>query len=459
MKKILIIEDDINLGQMLSLHFEDQGLRPQHVPSCDKARQAVLHSNYDLVLLDQQLPDGNGIDLLPELISQNPQRPVIMMTGHHDLELAISAIKTGAADFIHKPLNTSELQQAVDKCLERSDIDDLEANETSTALPSLSRDLIGKSNAMLAVSKEIALSAQSNASILITGESGTGKELIAKLIHQHSSRSDQPFIAINCAAIVDTLLESELFGHEKGAFTGATGRKPGKFELANHGTLFLDEIGELALPLQAKLLRTLQEQTVEPVGSTQSMNIDVRVIAATNKDLHRLSQDKQFREDLIYRLNVIHIQIPPLRQRNEDIPLLAQALLEKSCTELDQPLPRITPEYIEILKQYPWPGNVRELGNVMTQSLLHCRGQQLTAELLSDLGETKITGQSNPTSTQPPDAGFKPGKLVTLEEMEAEYIQKVLDHTGGHKTNSCKILDISRPALDRKIQKYNLRLS
>jgi len=453
MRKILIIEDDINLGQMLSLHFEEEGFRTQHVPSCEQARDAIAHSFYDLILLDQQLPDGNGIDLLSELIEQNAERPVIMMTGHHDLELAITAIKDGAADFIHKPVKTADLQAAVDKALRTYDSNTGQGTTTADdAVPrlNLSKDLVGKSAAMLAVSKEIALSAQSSASILITGESGTGKELIAKLIHQHSSRSEQPFIAINCAAIVDSLLESELFGHEKGAFTGATGRKPGKFELAENGTLFLDEIGELALPLQAKLLRTLQEQTVEPVGSTKSIRINVRVIAATNRDLYQMARNNQFREDLIYRLNVINIQIPPLRKRKEDIPLLAQALLEKSASELGKPAPQISSEFLAQLQQQEWPGNVRELGNTMMHALLHCRSQTLTPDLLAkqaDMPDELVTESSS-------DQQF-----VTLEELEAQHIQKVLTHTGGHKTNSCRILGISRPALDRKIEKYGLSIS
>ncbi len=453
MKKILIIEDDINLGQMLSLHFEEEGFRTQHVPSCEQARDAITHSFYDLILLDQQLPDGNGIDLLTELIAQNADRPVIMMTGHHDLELAITAIKNGAADFIHKPVKTVDLQAAVNKAMHTYETNMAQDTATSdAAVPglNLSKELVGKSAAMLAVSKEIALSAQSSASILITGESGTGKELIAKLIHQHSSRAEQPFIAINCAAIVDSLLESELFGHEKGAFTGATDRKPGKFELAENGTLFLDEIGELALPLQAKLLRTLQEQLVEPVGSTSSIKINVRVIAATNRDLYQMARNNQFREDLIYRLNVINIQIPPLRKRKEDIPLLAQALLEKFASEAGRAAPKISPDFIEQLQQQDWPGNVRELGNTMMHALLHCRSQTLTPDLLAAHRDTVNQPVTETSST---------GQFLTLEELEAQHIQKVLTHTGGHKTNSCRILGISRPALDRKIEKYGLSLS
>jgi len=447
-KKILIIEDDINLGQMLSLHFEDEGLKTQHVPSCEKAREALAHSVYDLVLLDQQLPDCLGIDLLEEITRLTPPPPVIMMTGHHDLELAITAMTKGAADFIHKPVKTSDLQSSVNKVMAEQALHlDTETSNESDDL-NLSRDLIGKSSAMLAVSKEIALSAQSSASVLITGESGTGKELVAKLIHDHSERAPQPFIAVNCAAIVDNLLESELFGHEKGSFTGATQRKPGKFELAENGTLFLDEIGELALPLQAKLLRTLQEQTIEPVGATSTKPINVRVIAATNRDLFQMSRDKLFREDLIYRLNVINIQIPPLRKRKEDIPLLAKALLEKAGLQLNKPAAQLSNDALLKLMAYDWPGNVRELGNIMTQALLHTRSNRITADNLL-LGNIENSPDEQPAAEV---------ELLTLEEVEARHIQQVLNHTNGHKTNSCKILAISRPALDRKIEKYKLKV-
>lgn len=449
-QKILIIEDDINLGQMLSLHFEDDGFKTHHVPSCEKAREAIQHSLYDLILLDQQLPDGLGIDLLDHLLSADHRAPVIMMTGHHDLQLAIQAITKGASDFIHKPIETSALQASVEKVLKISQAQSSSQKTLFSQDESFSRDLVGKSSAMLAVSKEIALSAQSNATVLITGESGTGKELVAKLIHQHSLRKNKAFIAVNCAAIVDTLLESELFGHEKGAFTGATERKPGKFELAENGTLFLDEIGELALPLQAKLLRALQEQVIEPVGSTQPKKIDVRVIAATNRDLFQMSQDKTFREDLIYRLNVINIQIPPLRKRKEDIPLLTQALLERAATQLNQPAPGITQDSIDYLCSREWPGNVRELNNTLIQAFIHSRGQPITLEILkpdSAAAQTQAGIDEHPNEP-----------LLSLDEMEARHIQKVLDHTRGHKSNSCKILGISRPALDRKITKYRLRV-
>ena len=306
--RLLIIEDDPALREMLSLHFEDQGMQVSSAATCAQAREQAGSDALDLILLDQQLPDGLGIDLLPELLNLQPGVALIMMTGQHGLELAIEAIKLGAAEFIHKPIQTAALQQAVEKALARRQPDATECPPPE--LPK--RDLIGRSAAMLEVSKQIALAAGSTASVLIHGESGTGKEVVARLIHQHSGRSGA-FVALNCAAIVDTLLESELFGHEKGAFTGADRQKAGKFELADKGTLFLDEVAELALPLQAKLLRTLQERVVERVGGSATIPVDVRIIAASHRALFQQVEQGAFREDLAYRLKVIDIQPPPAR--------------------------------------------------------------------------------------------------------------------------------------------------
>ena len=277
-RRLLIIEDDPALSQMLALHFEDQGFDVEQAGNCSDGAAQAGAAAFDLILLDQQLPDGEGIDLLPRLVTQAPDTAIVMMTGQHDLELAIHAIKAGARDFVHKPLNTEALQQTIDKVLAR-DEPEVESAVAASAAPL--RELVGRSAAMLAVSKQIALCAGNSANVLISGESGTGKEIVARLIHQHSGRGGA-FIAVNCAAIVDTLLESELFGHEKGAFTGADRSKPGKFELAEDGTLFLDEIAELAPPLQAKLLRALQERTIERVGGTmevqQSDRVDVTAL-------------------------------------------------------------------------------------------------------------------------------------------------------------------------------------
>jgi len=286
---------------------------------------------------------------------------------------------------------------------------------------------------------------------LIQGESGTGKEVVARLIHQHSGRSGA-FVAVNCAAIVDTLLESELFGHEKGAFTGADKAKPGRFELAQGGTLFLDEIGELAMPLQAKLLRAIQERVIEHVGGTEPIEVDVRVVAATHRDLFALAAEGAFREDLAYRLNVINIELPPLRNRGEDIPLLSEALLEKIAHQHERPAPALEKAAIEKLCRYTWPGNVRELENVLTQAMIRARDSNIGADHVRFLREP---ADAMASVAEPAEGVLA---LRSLEEVEAEHIQRVLAHTGGHKGNTCDILGISRPALDRKILKYKLKI-
>lgn len=448
-KQILIIEDDPALSQMLTLHFEDQGFSVHTAASCATGTDLAAAHPVDLILLDQQLPDGNGIDLLPQLLKLQPAAALIMMTGQHDLELAIHAIKAGARDFVHKPLNTDALQHTVDEVLAaHAAHDELEA---PTPAPPI-RDLVGRSSAMLAVSKQIALCAGNSANVLISGESGTGKEIVARLIHQHSGRRGA-FIAVNCAAIVDTLLESELFGHEKGAFTGADKAKPGKFELAQDGTLFLDEIAELAPPLQAKLLRALQERTIERVGGTQLVEVNARIVAATHGDLFARARDGSFREDLAYRLNVIDIELPPLRERAEDIPLLAAALLERSALQqqIESP-PALSRAALTRLQQHDWPGNVRELENVLTQAMVFARDGRIDAEHI------RLKGQAASAASRAPTAPDEQAPLGSLAEVEAAHIQRVLDHTAGHKGRSCEILGISRPALDRKIDKYALTL-
>ena len=447
--RVLIIEDDLALNQMLVMHFEDLGCDVLSAQRCEAGLALATGQAVELILLDQQLPDGEGIDLLPRLLQVQPDAAVVMMTGQHDLELAIQAIKTGAREFVHKPLKVNTLQATVDKVLAQRGTTTRTQAETPTTPV---RDLIGRSDAMLEVSKQIALSAANTATVLIHGESGTGKEVVARLIHQHSNRKGS-FIAINCAAIVDTLLESELFGHEKGAFTGADRTKPGKFELAEDGTLFLDEIAELAPPLQAKLLRALQERMVERVGGTTSIEVNARIIAATHQDLFVRAQAGAFREDLAYRLNVIGIELPPLRDRPDDIPLLAVALLDKAARQHDQMPPRLTENTLEALQRYSWPGNVRELENVLTQAMVLARDGEIMENHLR-FRQAPGTPPGNTVQPMPDDALV----LRSLEEVEAEHIQRVLNHTGGHKGRSCDVLGISRPALDRKIQKYGLSL-
>jgi DNA-binding NtrC family response regulator len=466
-RQLLIIEDDLALSEMLGMHFEDLGFAVTRADRAQAGLEQLRAGRFDLVLLDQQLPDGVGSELISLLLDPDPELPILMMTGKHDLELAIEAIQRGAADFVHKPIQIDDLQQAVERLLREREA----VTETHTTQPSPeadeepARDLIGRSEAMLAVSKAIAHSARSNATVLISGESGTGKEVVARLIHQYSGRSG-PFVAVNCAAIVDSLLESELFGHERGAFTGAHARKQGRFELASNGTLFLDEIGELAPALQAKLLRVLQERVFERVGGSEPIRTNARVVAATNRNLLAEAKAGRFREDLVYRLDVIQIRMPALRERLEDLPLLVNALLARVAQRLERPCPSITDAALRHLGSYDWPGNVRELENLLTQALLQARHATITPELLalrsSERGAAVLTGASaglgarraqNPAATTGGNTALR-----NLDAVAAEHIQRVLEHTGGHKGRSCEILGISRPALDRKIEKYGLRV-
>jgi len=442
--RLLIVEDDAALNQIVALHFEDQGLTTESVLTCADALAAIERHTPDLVLMDMQLPDGTGLELLKKLQPRFPELPVVIMTGQHDLELAIDAIKAGAVDYLHKPVKTDALQETVFKALKRA--------VPAPAIPAPDkdlpqRDLIGRSAAMLEVSKAIALSAETSANVLITGESGTGKEVVANLIHQYSNRRG-PFVALNCAAIVDSLLESELFGHEKGAFTGADARRIGRFEAARDGTLFLDEVGELALPLQAKLLRALQERRFQRVGGGDEISLHARLIAATNRDLVKEVAEGNFREDLLYRLNVISIHLPPLRERPEDIPLLAEALMKKISRQIEKPALPFADQTLHRLAGYSWPGNVRQLENVLTRALVQARGSLITPDLLEIPNEPP----------QPAGSEIAALDLRSLDEVEAEHIQKVLDQTQGHKGRTCDILGISRPALDRKIDKFALRV-
>ena len=443
--RILLVEDDSALAQILSMHFEELGHEVHVTPTLALAHNKIVEQQPDLIILDQGLPDGKGYDFLCQMMTEGLKATTIMMTAEHDLELAIAAVKAGAFDFIHKPIKTEALDYTVRRALEHQCLSrQVKALSDLNQAPDTQPRLLGQSQVMLNISKEIALIADSPARVLITGESGTGKELVARAIHHHSSRSG-PFMAVNCAALVDNLLESELFGHERGAFTGATQRKPGKFELAANGTLFLDEIGEMAQPLQAKLLRVLQDGSFERLGGTQQLHSNTRVIAATNRDIAHEIQQNRFREDLYYRLNTLQIHLPPLRERNEDIPIISAGLLQRICRNEGKPILQLTPNALRLLQQYDWPGNIRELENILTQAIIRVRGQIIDSQHLS-LDFNREPTANNDTDIEP----------KSLTKMEAEHIRKVLAYCNNHKGNSCRILGISRPALDRKIERYGL---
>ena len=465
MANILVVEDDPTLREVLEMQVEDMQHQPTGVATIAAAREQLEHSCPDLVLLDQQLPDGTGLELLHEMHGRPCMPPVIMITGVRDTDIAILAMKEGAYDFIRKPMDASELSSSVSQVLDQS----LAARRVAAAevQPDTDADsdaaplretpgLIGESPAITTIAKTIGKVAMTNATVLITGESGTGKEVVARAIHHHAGR-DGRFIPINCSAIVETLLESELFGHEKGSFTGAVARKQGKFEVAANGTLFLDEIGEMAVGLQAKLLRVLQERSFTRVGGNAPIRSSARIIAATNRDLAAMVEQKLFREDLYFRLNVITLELPPLRERLEDLPLLVDHLLLKIQQQVHKRVTHIAKDAWSMLRAYAWPGNIRELENVLTRAVILAPGDVLTRDLFG-----LVPPAQDPVVITVPGVGagsrVNPAgpELVTLEELERRQVAAILEYTHWNKGRSCEILGITRPTLDRKIGKYRL---
>ena len=443
---ILIVDDDAALAEMLQMHADDLGYKTDMVHSGAGARDFLDKTPTRLVLLDQHLPDTLGLKLLGWIKQTHPKTDVVMVTGFHEMELVITAMKAGALDYIHKPIDTDKLDEVLKGALKKRR-EDL-ALKTAPPVPeSKTPDIIGTSPAMVEVGKKIATAAQNSAPVLIRGASGTGKELVAKAVHTHSGMGGD-FVAVNCASIVETLLESELFGHEKGAFTGAESTKKGRFEVAEDGTLFLDEIGEMSPHLQAKLLRVLQEQTFERVGGTTSIKTNARIIAATHRDLGKMVKEGTFREDLLYRLDVIGINLPPLIERKADFAPLLSHLLMRLNLSLGKNIKGITADGLAALESRPWAGNVRELENTLTRIAAHTRNDVIT---LSDVKKGADTQPNTPAPTQASGP-----RLTSLEEVEKEHILAVYEATNNHKGKTCEILNISRPALDRRLKKWNI---
>lgn len=448
---LLIIEDNHSLRELLKAQLleadEDRPpFRVEAAATVAEARRILKETNPALILCDMRLPDGNGIELIPELKELSGQAPVVIMTAHSDLESTIRAMKNGAFDYLPKPFSPGEVELVLRRALDLRRQTRLAAVlAVDTSSPGLYGDIVAESPQMKAVIKQVGKIAASRATVLIQGESGTGKELIARVIHDYSSDDPKPFVGINCSAIVDTLLESELFGHEKGAFTGAHQAKYGRFELAEDGTIFLDEIGEMSLPLQAKLLRVLQEREFERVGGVQRLPLRARIIAATNRDLEQEVREKRFRADLYQRLKVVTVDLPPLRERPEDIPKLVQRLLARIGSRVGKKITHVSEDLIHALQELPWPGNVRELENSLTRAVVLAPGETLLRE--------HFPFQSQPA---PPVVREAPAPLLSLEEAEKITIRRALEACGWHKGNACEILGITRPTLERKIQKFGL---
>ncbi len=455
--KILVIDDDQSICETLQLYLSEEGYEVHTASTGTEGLNKAVQVSPDLIILDIRLPDIDGFTVLEDLKEDDEDVKVIMITAHHDMDTTIRAMKEGAFDYIHKPINIDELEISLQKALKtiatEKKIDGL---LTEPSRDFKVGDIIGTGKAMGEIFKIIGVVSQSKATVLIEGESGTGKELIAKVIHNNTAKNE-PYIAVNCSAIVETLLESELFGHEKGSFTGAISRKLGKFELAGSGTVFLDEISEMSVNLQAKRLRVLQELEFERVGGKDRVKVRARIIAATNKDLKTLVKEGKFRDDLYYRLNIVTIHIPPLRERREDIPLLIDYLLKKINRDLHKNVVGVSKEMMEIFLKYPWPGNVRELENLLVRAVVVAKGQILGVsdfpDLLGGYAQAQMGdafGERDVIRTR------EDGKILTLDEVEERHIRKVIAIIGKNKGEICETLGISRPTLERKLEKYRI---
>jgi len=444
MKSVLIIDDDPLIRKTLSSHLAKQGFEVYLAEDGDEGIQKFAEFRPELVLLDVRLPGLDGIEVLRRIKERNKKAYVLVMTAFDDMKTTVEAIKLGAFEYLVKPLNFIDLDLTVAKAIQVKALEEKVSYLVEERQKEYTIDnIIGHSHQIREVFKLIGSVANTRTNILIQGESGTGKELVAKAIHYSSPFRDEPFIVINCSAISDTLLESELFGHAKGAFTDAVAETKGKFEIAGKGTLFLDEIGDISPNLQSKLLRVIESRDFMKVGGEKVLKTEARLIAATNHDLKSLISKGQFREDLFYRLKVVEIFLPPLRDRKEDIPELVAYLLEKINRELRKTVRKVPPEVMTLLQEMPWKGNVRELENALTRAVILAKGDVVLKENLP----------LESTEKKP-----YPADLVPLEEVEKNYIQHVLNATQGSKTKASQILGISRPTLDKKIKEYKLQV-
>jgi DNA-binding NtrC family response regulator len=444
---LLVVDDDAAMRQMLASLFKDRGYEVDEAASAKEALERARDAELDAVLSDIRMPGKTGIEMVGELRGLRPGTPVILMTAFGSIDSAVEAMRAGAFDYITKPFEPDAVLLTVERALEHRELEE-ENRRLRRAVDRTSAfgDLIGASPVMREIFALIRRIAHTRSSVLITGESGTGKEVVARTIHYHGSRAERPFIPINCTAIPEGLLESELFGHVRGAFTGAHTSKRGLFEKANSGSLFLDEIGDMGLGLQSKLLRVLQDREIRPVGGTQSVKVDVRIITATNKELETEIETGRFREDLYYRLNVIPIHIPPLRERREDIPALVDAFVRRHA----EGQPRaVSQEALAVLQVRPWKGNARELENVIERALALCDAPTLGVEDLP-LDDRGPSPDEDPATALLESAA---GRRLPLRELEDRYIEQILRTTRGNKVQAARILGIDRKTLYRRAER------
>lgn len=454
-EKIIVADDEQSMREFLEIMLTKEGYKVSLASNGEDVLKLIDNDVFDLALLDIRMPRLDGISTLKRIKAISPETIVIMITAYASTDTAIRAMKEGAYDYITKPFKIDEIKMIIKNALEKSNL-----QKENILLKKVVKDrfhfnnIIGQSPKMLAIYELLEKVAPTKTNVLITGESGTGKELVAKAIHFNSPRREKPFVTLNCGAIPESLIESELFGHMKGAFTDAIHTKKGLFEIADGGTIFLDEISELPLLMQVKLLRVLQDKEFKRVGGIEDIKVDVRIISATNKDLEEAVREKRFREDLFYRLNVIQIKLPPLRERKEDIPLLVDHFLKKYSKELDKNIYKISPDALRLLLNYDYPGNVRELQNIIERAVALETGNELTVMNLSSYLENQITTKKTPIDFEIPNEGIDLEKLVS--DIEKTLILKALDKTKGIKKKAAELLHINFRSMRYRLEKYGL---
>ncbi|HEY7725381.1 MAG TPA: sigma-54 dependent transcriptional regulator [Anaeromyxobacteraceae bacterium] len=460
MAHVLIVDDELNIRRVLAAMLKREGYDVTAAADGEQALAVLQRTPVHVVVTDLVMPRLGGMDLLRRVAADYPDVPVIVITAHGTVDSAVQALKAGAFDYVTKPFEQAELKKVIAQAARAHEIERTNVHGPDGEKP----PLVGESAAMRQIMEIVAKVADSPSTVLITGESGTGKELVARALHRGSPRRDRPLIKVNCAAIPKDLVESELFGHERGAFTGAVGSKPGRFELADGGTLFLDEIGEIPVEMQVKLLRALQESEFERVGGVKTIHVDVRLIAATNRDLKALIGEGRFREDLYYRLNVVPVALPPLRERREDIPPLVTHFVEKYNRRLGKRVERVEDEAMQVLLGYAWPGNIRELENLMERSVLFADGPVILASSLPDAlrergGPPAPIAAVGPLGALAAPSGASMKEIVrhAQAELERELIGRALEDTGGNVTRAAKKLQISRKSLQVKMKELGLR--
>ena len=457
-RSALIVDDERDIRELLTLTLGRMGLRIDTAANVGEARELLARNTYDLCFTDMRLPDGNGIDLVGEISRNYPNTPVAMITAFGNIELAVEALKAGAFDFVSKPVDLAVLRGLVKHALELNNAD---RAPPPPPPPEQASRLLGSSAAMDALRETIAKVARSQAPVYIMGESGTGKELVARTIHEQGARASGPFVPVNCGAIPAELMESEFFGHKKGSFTGAHADKPGLFQAAEGGTLFLDEVAELPLPMQVKLLRAIQEKSVRPVGANNEIAVDVRILSATHKNLAALVEDGRFRHDLYYRINVIELRVPPLRERREDLPLLADAILARLATAQHRARPVLHPDAVEALARYNFPGNVRELENILERAFALADDDGIRAadlrlpEMRPSVPAQAAAAARDPTRIDPRESATS-ALPNFIEEIERKAIEQALTDNRYNKTRAAAQLGITFRALRYKLKKLGI---